>query len=90
MSFTFLFYLDKVREESGGPIIVNSGFRCNSHNINIGGAKNSWHTKGLASDCVPTKVSLKELKDIADKYFDEVIVYEDKGFVHIAQVKRNL
>ena len=34
-----------------GPIQIDSGFRCDAHNAEIGGVKNSYHCKGLAADC---------------------------------------
>jgi uncharacterized protein YcbK (DUF882 family) len=79
----FLKNLDKLREESGGPLYVDSGFRCNSYNEKIGGVKSSWHTKGRASDIVPKTISLEDLKILADKYFEEVIPYKEKGFLHV-------
>ena len=33
-------------------IIVNSGYRCPTHSINIGGSANDFHTKGYAADIV--------------------------------------
>ena len=32
------------------PITITSGFRCNRHNTNIGGAADSYHTLGMAAD----------------------------------------
>ena len=42
--------LDPVRSFYGKPIYVNSGFRCESLNRVIGGAKNSQHLEGKAAD----------------------------------------
>lgn len=47
-------YLDRVREKYGKPVAVNSGFRSEAVNGNVGGAKNSAHLKGLAADIVPS------------------------------------
>jgi len=84
MSQYFMIILDLIREEAGGPVICTSGFRCRIHNAAEGGVENSFHTLGLAADLVPTTCSLEELKAIADKYCSEVIMYEEKGFVHVA------
>ncbi len=46
--------LDQIREEFGKPISVSSGARCLAHNKKIGGAPQSWHTKGKAVDLVRT------------------------------------
>jgi zinc D-Ala-D-Ala carboxypeptidase len=41
--------------ELAGPFKINSGFRCEAHNAAIGGAKGSYHMKGLAADCQSLK-----------------------------------
>ena len=41
-----------VRNHFNKSVIVNSAYRCDEHNKNIGGAKNSNHTKGTALDIV--------------------------------------
>lgn len=33
-----------------GPLIVNSGYRCKSHNVEVGGSPRSDHPRGLAFD----------------------------------------
>jgi len=35
-----------------GVIILSCGYRCPKHNKEIGGAKNSYHMKGMAADCI--------------------------------------
>lgn len=42
--------LEIMRKIRRVPLKVNSGYRCNEHNKNIGGAINSIHTKGEAAD----------------------------------------
>ena len=43
--------LQLLRDIYGKPISITSGFRCNTHNSTVpGAAKNSYHTKGMASD----------------------------------------
>ena len=42
--------LEAVREHYGTPVNINSGYRCPTHNKNVGGAINSYHMKGLAAD----------------------------------------
>jgi uncharacterized protein YcbK (DUF882 family) len=32
------------------PVIINSAYRCESHNTSVGGAKESQHLKGIAFD----------------------------------------
>ena len=42
--------LVKIRAHYGKSVTIRSGQRCNRHNANIGGAKNSAHKKGKAAD----------------------------------------
>lgn len=42
--------LQALRDHIGVPIIINSGYRSPEYNIKIGGAKNSFHVKGMAAD----------------------------------------
>lgn len=42
--------LDPIREEFGGPIRINSGFRCQKLNSAVGGVSTSHHVKGMAAD----------------------------------------
>ena len=42
--------LQVLRDHLGKPVIVNSGYRSLAHNERIGGAKNSFHVKGMAAD----------------------------------------
>lgn len=42
--------LQILRDELGVSIHVNSGYRTEKHNKNIGGVKNSFHVKGMAGD----------------------------------------
>jgi len=42
--------LENVREYFNKPIVINSGYRCASHNASIGGSSNSQHIRGKAAD----------------------------------------
>ena len=42
--------LDPLREAYGGPIHVNSGYRCEALNAKVGGSKTSEHMYGRAAD----------------------------------------
>jgi uncharacterized protein YcbK (DUF882 family) len=46
----FVDKLQKARDISKTPYKINSGWRCQHHNIDIGGVPNSSHVKGLAVD----------------------------------------
>lgn len=69
------------REEFGMSIYINSAFRCQRHNTDVGGVGDSRHKLGLALDlCPPDPIDLDLLERIARKHFDVVIRYET--FVH--------
>ena len=42
--------LEVIRAAGGGAMRINSGYRSPGHNTSIGGAKNSFHMKGMAAD----------------------------------------
>ena len=44
--------LEAVRHEFNSPVTVNSGCRCDGHNMRIGGAADSLHRIGKAADIV--------------------------------------
>ena len=56
--------LQKMRDELGEPIRINSAYRCPDYNRQIGGASNSQHTTGRAADLAGT-----HLAELAEKYF---------------------
>lgn len=83
--------LDPLREKYGKPIVVNSGYRCQKHNLEVGGVVNSQHMKGEAADI--TAGSPEENKRLAEileqngKY-DQMIKYLNKDggirFIHVS------
>lgn len=60
MNQNFLERLDKAREYAATPFIISSGYRCQSHNEEVGGSETSSHLKGLAVDLV--------VRDSAQRY----------------------
>lgn len=46
--------LDRLRDEAGVPLIINSGFRSEAKNAMVGGVPDSAHTTGLACDLACT------------------------------------
>lgn len=63
-----VFYLQKIREHFEKPVTINSGYRCVAHNSSpqVGGAKNSYHTKGQAADIVVRGIEPKEVAKYAE------------------------
>jgi len=50
MNEEFLLKLDDLRDRCRFPFVITSGYRCEKHNAEIGGVKDSAHVKGLAVD----------------------------------------
>ena len=69
------------------PLQINSGYRCQSHNISkgVGGSEKSKHTMGSAIDIsyedLTVSETLKLIKE-AKKHFAVVINYPPKQFIH--------
>ena len=79
--------LDPVREKLGKPIVVNSGYRCKEHNLEVGGVTNSQHLVGEAADIVPVHGSWLTVQDLANAIkengkFDQLIAYPT--FLHVS------
>lgn len=55
-----VFFLDMVRRAWDGPVIVNSGYRCERHNAEVGRVANSRHLLGCAADVRPRDPELIE------------------------------
>ena len=85
--------LEKLRADCGGfPLYINSGYRCNIHNANVGGVPNSQHVLKTAADVSPPQnMSVEEFCWYCDHCsidglkFDGVGYYSaDNGnFVHV-------
>lgn len=77
---------NKVAPHYSGPVWVNSGYRCNELNKEVGGAVTSHHLSGYAADLTCSDV--KGLRDIIkDNYMgeiDQLIYYKKKNFIHIS------
>lgn len=58
--------IQELRELAGCSLIITSGFRCNQHNIDIGGSENSFHTLGMAVDVYSKNHTPEELALLAE------------------------
>lgn len=80
-------YVQKIRDHFGKPITVTSGYRCPTHNKNIGGATGSRHSKGQAADIVVSGVAPAEVAKYAESIGIKGIgLYEtnkDGHFTHV-------
>ena len=80
--------LDPARRVFGGPVSVNSGYRCPKHNAEVGGVSGSQHLKGEAADiCCSDNERLARIIERNGRY-DQLIRYMDGNgrvrFVHVS------
>lgn len=80
--------LDPARRVFGGPVSVNSGYRCPKHNAEVGGVGGSQHLKGEAADiCCGDNERLAGIIERNGRY-DQLIRYMDGNgrvrFVHVS------
>lgn len=81
------------REIMGLPIIITSGFRCDSWNKHVGGDPRSFHRVGMAADCTSILIGNNMLDfpgDVGEileahvgKERGNVIAYPDNRFIHV-------
>ena len=80
-------YLQQIREHFGKPVNISSGYRCATHNKNIGGATKSRHSKGQAADIYISGVAPAEIAKYAESIgILGIGLYEtnsDGFFVHV-------
>lgn len=76
--------LQKIRDHFGKPVSINSAFRTKEYNKKVGGASDSYHTKGQAADITVTGVSNREVAKYASTFLNGVGLYDyTGGFVHV-------
>lgn len=69
--------LDGIREAWGGPIKVNSGYRCPKLNKAVGGSETSVHMIGFAADLRPASGEIGRFKEFIKEYLiDNHIEYD--------------
>ena len=75
--------LQPLRTAMGKPLNISSGYRCNTLNKAIGGAKGSQHIRGEAADLIaPDPLLLAQMVQKKKLPFDQMILHSD--FVHIS------
>ena len=84
--------LDPARQRYGGPVLVNSVYRCARRNAAVGGVANSQHLRGEAADiCCGDNERLAKIIEENGRY-DQLIRYMGPGgnirFIHVSW-KRN-
>lgn len=84
LSSILLQKLTRFRCMIDGPVTINSGYRCPSHNASINGDRNSYHMKGFAADVYVKDAYLEELVGIAKFIgFTGIGIYSKKNFLHL-------
>ena len=76
--------LDILRNQVGKPVIINSGYRTPTRNKAVGGAKYSYHMRGMAADIRVEGMTAKEIANKLNKITPNecgIIVYNT--WVHI-------
>lgn len=75
--------LEELRELAGCPLYVLSGYRCPAHNKAVGGARRSFHMKGMAADIWSETIGPGQLVVYAEKVavFGGIGLYHN--FIHV-------
>jgi len=73
--------LQKERDILKQPIIINSGYRCQRHNKEVGGKPGSYHLIGKAADLHIEGLTVKNMLDIFEG-FDGLGQYKGRHFIH--------
>lgn len=77
-------FLQKIRDWAGNSVVITSAYRNPTYNKKIGGASNSYHTKGQAADIVVKGKKPIEVARYAQSINAKGIgCYNDDLFVHI-------
>lgn len=75
--------LQPLRDVWGGPLFINSGYRCPELNKAVGGVPTSQHAKGQAADVgVTDPYALAKAVKSMKVEFDQMILYPD--FLHLS------
>lgn len=72
--------LDILRNKIGKPVIITSGYRTPTRNSYVGGAKYSYHMRGMAADIQVKSMNAKELAKKLDEIVPDgcgIIVYNN-------------
>jgi hypothetical protein len=70
-------HLQDIRDQTGGPITVNSGYRNVTYNAGVGGVSSSRHVYGDAVDMTSGVVGLSALGEICDAHGAGYVGYYD-------------
>lgn len=76
--------LEEMRRIANTPIYVTSGYRCERHNAEVGGEKNSQHLTGRAAD-ISSRIGVDRLRSIAQgiAWVNGIGYDPARGFLHV-------
>lgn len=76
--------LEYIRAYFNSPVRVNSGYRCQQHNQQIGGTVNSQHTYGRAADIDVAGVDPQKVQEyLKNRHQDKYGIGSYRTFTHI-------
>lgn len=75
--------LETVRTHFDAPITITSGYRSPRYNRKVGGARSSYHVKGMAADIRVSGVDPKDVFAFCDRTFVNDGVGRYPTFTHI-------
>ena len=73
--------LQKLREKLDRPVIITSGYRCETHNERVGGVPGSYHLYGMAADIISPGVGVPQVAAAAEGLFPFILQYD--SHVHV-------
>ena len=86
------FCLQPIRNRLKKPMIISSGYRCNTLNKIVGGVSNSGHLNGTSADFIVKGMQIEEIYQIiknSDIKYTQLI--QEKGqWIHIQYNSSNL
>lgn len=76
--------LEGLREKWGFPIVLTSGYRCVSHNREVGGVTGSLHILGQAADIAVSGPRQSVFCELARREgFNSVLPNYERNYVHL-------
>ena len=78
--------LELLRAAANREIIIHDGYRCPTHNRNVGGVPDSEHKRGMAADIAIPGLSIQAMFDLALRipaFLNGGIGVYDGGFLHL-------
>jgi uncharacterized protein YcbK (DUF882 family) len=75
--------LEIVRTHFDAPTTITSGYRSPEYNRRVGGARNSYHTRGMAADIQVRGIAPDEVYRFCDQAFSRGGVGKYRTFTHV-------